>query len=116
MNRIPVYCAGCRERLDYTADTNGDGEVLLYVRGCLRCTRLVQSIRHRVVPVNGAEPATVVMQAPPKRARGGNKHRPQRNGAGELVCIVCGVVLDWSRKGRAPVFCAQHRDPKKRTA
>ena len=113
MNRIPVYCAGCRERLDYTADTNGDGEVLLYVRGCLRCTGLVRQLRHRITPRKRQPPQRI---ADPTARGGALAPKPKRNAAGDLVCIHCDAVLGWTpRRVRPPAYCAQHRDPKNRT-
>jgi hypothetical protein len=49
-------------------------------------------------------------------SRLGNRHQPQKNDAGQYVCIVCGDPLEWSGRGRVPVFCLTHKNPATRAA
>lgn len=118
MNRIPVHCAGCRQPIGYRADTNGDGDLVLYVRGCLHCTGLVRSLRPRLVARKAPPSRVATRQNGDGPGRGGHTiPKPKRNDAGELLCIHCDAVIQHRQgRGRPPVYCETHRDPRNRKA
>lgn len=107
----PVVCAACRDPLESRHDTNGSGELVLLVRGCLRCARLLHLVKHRIRPVK--RQARKRTPRGPCAGQGKDGHtipKPKRNEAGRLVCIVCGAdIQHLQKRGRPPCYCAEHR-------
>lgn len=110
MRTLDIRCAACRSPLDSKVDTDGNGELVVFVRGCLRCTGLIRLVRHRVRPKKQRS-----RHADGPRKGGYNSPKPKRNERGELLCVVCGTVLQQG-KGRPPTYCAVHRNPANRPA
>jgi hypothetical protein len=89
------------------ADENAQKTHALVVR--------MQSAAAHTDPSNGASadppPVTESGTAVKDTSRMGNRHRSRKNDAGDYVCIICDAPLEWSGRGRVPVFCRTHKNP-----